>query len=118
MPVFSPDNRFIAARYDSDAGTDGVAIFSAEGGPRLWQFPIPGQEWQRVYWVSNDEISYIKNVDGYSNIWSDELRSGVSRQVTDFNSDLIYAYAWSPDYKQLACQRGTMNSNVTVISEQ
>ena len=85
----------------------------------MWEFSIPMQDWQRVYWLpSGHEFSYIKNVDGYSNIWSYDLRTGESKQLTDFNSDLIYAYAWSPDYKQLACQRGTMNSNVTVISEQ
>lgn len=118
MPVFSPDNRFIAARYDIDGGSQGVAIFSAEGGRRLWEFSIPMQDWQRVYWLSDHELSYIRNVDGYSNIWSYDRRTGDSKQLTNFNSDLIYAYAWSPDYKQLACQRGTMSSNVTVVSEQ
>ena len=119
MPVFSSDNRFIAARYDLDGGSHGVAIFSAEGGGRLWEFSIPVQDWQRVYWLpSSRELSYIKNVDGYSNIWSYDLYTGESKQLTDFNSDLIYAYAWSPDYKQIACQRGTLRSNVTTISEQ
>jgi serine/threonine protein kinase len=118
MPVFSPDNRFIATRYDLDGGSQGVAIFPAEGGRHLWEFSIPVQDWQRVYWLSDHELSYIKNVDGYSNIWSHDLRSGESKQLTDFNSDLIYAYAWSPYYKQLACQRGMLSSNVTIVSEQ
>ncbi|HEU4508588.1 MAG TPA: protein kinase [Pyrinomonadaceae bacterium] len=118
MPVFSPDSKFIAARYDLDGGSTGVAILNAEGGRRLREFSVPMQDWQRVYWLSDHEFSYIKNVNGYSNIWSYDLRTGESKQLTDFNSDLIYAYAWSPDYKQLACQRGPMNNNVTIVSEE
>ena len=118
MPVFSPDNRFIAARSDIHSGSDGVAIFSASGGHPLRHLSIPVQDWQRVQWLpSGHELSFIKNVDGYSNIWSYDLHTGHSKQLTDFNSDLIYAYAWSPDYKQIACQRGTNISNVTIVSE-
>ena len=117
MPVFSLDNQFIACRYNLESGTSDVAIFPAEGGPPLRHFEIPIQEWQRLQWLPNDELSYVGNVDGYSNIWTYELRTGKRKQVTHFNSDRIYAYAWSPDYKQVACQRGTNISDVTMISE-
>jgi Tol biopolymer transport system component len=119
MPVFSLDGKSIAARYDLHGGSHGVAIFSADGGRPLSQFSIPVQDWQQVRWLpSGHELSFIKNVDGYSNIWSYDLHTGNSKQLTNFNSDLIYAYAWSPDYKQLACQRGSMSSNVTIVSDQ
>ena len=118
MPVFSPNNQLIAARYDLESGSRDVAIFSAEGGPPLRHFTIPIQEWQRVQWLQNNrELSYVKNVNGYSNIWSYDLDTGASKQITNFNSDLIYAYAWSPDFKQVATQRGTKTSDVTMISE-
>jgi Tol biopolymer transport system component len=117
MPAFSPDNQFIACRYNLESGTRDVAIFSAEGGQPLRHFEIPRQEWQRLQWINNHELSYIANENGYSNIWSYNLDTGVSRSLTNFNSDLIYAYAWSPDYKQIACQRGTNISDVTMISE-
>jgi hypothetical protein len=90
----------------------GWAIFSAHGGQLLWHSSSV-QEWQQAHWLpSGRELSYVKNVDGYSNIWSYDLYTGDSKQLTNFNSDQIYAYAWSPDYKQVACQRGTKISNV------
>jgi TolB protein len=118
MPAFSPDNQFIAGRYNLQSDSRDLAIFSAQGGAPLRYVSIPIQEWQRVQWLrSGRELSYVKNVDGYSNIWSYDLDTGTSKQVTNFNSDQIYAYAWSPDYKQLASQRGTKISQVIVMSE-
>jgi Tol biopolymer transport system component len=116
MPVFSPDSQSIAARYDLDSGTRDAAIFSAQGGPPLTKFPIPIQEWQRLEWLPDRSVSYIKTIDGASNIWSFDPRTGTSKQLTYFISDQIFSYAWSPDYKQLACQRGTKVSDVTMIS--
>jgi len=116
MPVFSPDNQFIAGRYDEVSGSRGVAIFSAEGGEPLKHFNVPVQEWQSVQWLRNGhEVSYVKNVDGYSNIWTYDLDTGVSKQITRFNTDQIYAYAWSPDYKQIACLRGNKFPNVATM---
>jgi Tol biopolymer transport system component len=118
MPVFSPDNQFIAGRSNIESDSRDVAIFSAQGGPPLRHVPIPIQEWQCIQWLPNsNKLSFIKYENGYSNIWSYDLDTGESRQLTNFNSDRIYAYAWSPDYKQVACQRGTNISDVTMISE-
>lgn len=116
MPVFSPDSRLIAARYHLNSGSRNLAIISAEGGQPLSQVAIPLVEWQRVQWLDGHTLSYIKNVDGYSNIWSYDLDSKEEKQLTYFNSDQIYAYSWSPDFKQVACQRGPVFSNVTIIS--
>ena len=116
MPVFSPDNQFIAARYDNEAGTHDVAIFPAQGGQPLKYFNVPVQEWQSVKWLSSQQVSYVKNVGGYSNIWTYDLETGAEKQITHFNSDQIYAYAWSPDHKHIACLRGSKINNVTMIS--
>jgi eukaryotic-like serine/threonine-protein kinase len=117
MPIFSPDNQTIACRYDLVSGSDDGAIFSAQGGRPLQHFPIPNQDWQQLRWLAPRRLSYVVNNDGYSNIWSYDLDTGATQQLTNFNSDQIYAYAWSPDYKRIACQRGTRSSDVTIISE-
>jgi serine/threonine protein kinase len=117
MPVFSPDSQLLACRYNFQSGSRDIAIFSAQGGRPVRRFDIPIQEYQRVYWLNDHELSYVKNVDGYSNVWSYDLNTGDSKQLTNFNSDQIYAYAWSPDFKQIAAQRGTRISDVTMINE-
>lgn len=117
MPVFSPNNQFIACRSNSESKSPKVVIFSAQGGQPLRDLAIPVQEWQRVQWLNDHELSFINNVNGYSNISSYNIDTGTSKQLTNFNGDRIYAYAWSPDYKQVACQRGTNISDVTMITE-
>ena len=118
MPVFSPDNQYVACRYNEDSDASDVAIFPAQGGPALRYIKVPKQEAQVVRWLRDGrQLTYVKNVDGYSNIWSIDLDTGAEKQLTNFNSDQIYAYAWSPDYKQVASQRGTKISDVTIISE-
>jgi Tol biopolymer transport system component len=117
MPVFSPDNQFIAARYNLDSGSRDGAIFSAQGGQPLKYFPVPIQEWQRLQWLNDHEVSYIKNTNGYSNIWSYDFNTEAAKQLTNFNSNRIYAYAWSPDFKQVVCQRVADIRDVTMISE-
>lgn len=118
MPVFSPDSQFIAGRFDTVSGSRNVAIFPAQGGEPLTYFDVvPIQDWQSVKWIRDRrEFSYVKNVDGYSNIWTYDLDTRTSKQITHFKSEQIYAYAWSPDFKQIACLRGTKNNNVVMIS--
>jgi len=118
MPVFSPDSQLIACRYDEDSDTYDVAIFPAQGGEPLRQFKVPKKEYQSVRWFRDSRhLTFVRNDNGYSNIWGYSLDTGAETQLTHFSSDQIYAYAWSPDYKQVACQRGTKSSDVTILSE-
>jgi len=118
MPAISPDNQLVACRYDEDSDVDDVAIFPAHGGRALRYIKVPKQEYQWVRWfMDSRHLSFVRNDNGYSNIWSYDLDTGAEKPLTNFNSDQIYAYAWSPDYKQLASQRGTKISDVTIISE-
>jgi len=115
MPVSSPNGQFIAGRYDNESGSDGLAIFSAKSGEQLRQIPLPRFDWQRVYWLSNNSVSYIDKADGLANIWSYDLDSGAKKQLTNFNRKQIFAYGWSPDNKMLACQLGNRTKNVVVL---
>ena len=117
MPTFSPDSQLIACRYDPAADGPDVAIFPAQGGEPLQHVEVPRQEWQTLRFVQNNgEMSFVKNEGGYSNLWIRDLKTGTSRQITNFKSEQIYAYAWSPDYKQIALLRGTKTNNVAIIS--
>jgi Tol biopolymer transport system component len=118
MPVFSPDSRRIAARYDLESGSRDVAIFSADGGPALQRMPIPILDWQRVQWLDNQTLSYIDVADGVSNLWLYDLNTKNSRQLTFFDSEQIVAYGWSPDFKHVACQRVNNTSDVTIHSSE
>jgi serine/threonine protein kinase/WD40 repeat protein len=120
MPVFSPDGQFVAYRYyDAEAGLRGIAIRPFQGGQPILRLPIPVMDWQRVQWTSNGQaLTYVDSVRGTQNIWSYDLHSNSRKQLTDFKADQIFAYAWSPDYKQLACQHGAEVRDVVLINNQ
>jgi eukaryotic-like serine/threonine-protein kinase len=116
MPAFSPDGQFLIGRYDEILGTDDeLAIFSHQGGEPLRRIPLRRLDWQHVYWLSNNSVSYIDKIDEFSNVWSYDLDTGVKKQLTNFNRKQIFAYGWSPGYKMLACQLGTRTKNVVLL---
>ena len=115
MPAFSPDNQFIVARYDLESGTKDTLILSAATGEIVKRISVPNLEWQRVLWLSQNAVSFVEKVDGYPNIFSYDIDSGQKKQLTNFNRNQIFSYAWSPGYKLLACQLGSKTSNVVTI---
>lgn len=114
MPVISPDNQLIAYRYRGE-----IAIMPVKGGEPIQRLPIPVMDWQQVQWTADGHaLMYVMTVNGTSNIWSYDLVTGSTKQLTNFIADRIFAYAWSADYTQLACQRGSELADVILISEQ
>jgi serine/threonine protein kinase len=120
MPIVSPDGQFFACRYLVEGGSREIAIFPLSGGHPIARLPIPVMDWQRIQWTANGRaLTYVDTVNGISNIWSYDLASRLPKQLTDFKTDeTTFAYAWSPDYKQLACLRGTNIRDVMIFSHQ
>lgn len=120
MPVVSPDGQFIACRYyDAPNGLRGIAVLPSQGGAPLQRLPIPVMDWQRVQWTANSEaLTYVDNSSGTPNIWSYNLASHERKQLTFFNADQIFAYSWTPDFKQLASQHGSELRDVILMTKQ
>jgi len=119
MPVVSPDNRSMAGRYNVENGGTVIAIIPVQGDLPVKLLPIPVRLFQRVQWISNGHaLTYIQADDGVSNIWSYNLNDGSKQQLTNFQDDRIFAYAWSPDNKQLVCERGAeVNDVITIVNQ-
>ena len=119
MPIVSPDGQFMACRYLVEGGSREIAIFRFDGGAPIERLPIPVMEWQRIQWKPDGRaLTYVDTVNGVSNIWSYDLADRSKKQLTDFKTtEQIFAYSWSPDFKQLACLRGTETRDVTLISK-
>jgi serine/threonine protein kinase len=118
MPIVSPDGQRFACRYLVEGGSREIAIFPITGGNPIERLPIRVMDWQRIQWTANGRaLTYVDRVNGISNIWSYDLASGLAKQLTDFRTDeTTFAYAWSPDYKKLACLRGTNIRDVMLFS--
>lgn len=64
------------------------------------------------------ELAYIDSRNGSSNIWTIRIDGkGEAKPLTDFKTDGISNFAWSPDGKRLAIVRGTTISDAVFINE-
>jgi serine/threonine protein kinase/Tol biopolymer transport system component/tetratricopeptide (TPR) repeat protein len=62
-----------------------------------------------------NEITYVDNAGGTSNIWAQPLDGRPPRALTNFKSQQIFAFDWSPSGK-LTYSRGTITSDVVLIT--
>ncbi len=117
VPAVSPDGKLIACRYwDETSNSQAVAIIRFAGGAPIHTFKISIHEWQRIRWTPDGSaLTYVDIRGGVSNVWKQPLE-GRPSQITFFTSDQIFSYDWSPDGKQLACERGLETTDVVLMS--
>lgn len=116
VPAISPDGQMIACRYYIDDGLMGVAIISVNGGPPLKLLPIPLVDWQKIRWTPDGRaLTYVDDRNNVYNIMRQPVDGSSPQQLTSFQSEQIYSYDWSPDFSQLACERGAEFSDVVTV---
>lgn len=103
-PDVSPDGRFVAVWTNSDqASRAKVAITSTQSG-KIEQV-LADIEGERIDWTPDSKgISFVRTVEGVSNIWTQPISGGVARQETKFTSEAIRNFEWFPDGR-LLCSR-------------
>jgi Tol biopolymer transport system component len=117
-PVISPDGKQIGFGFIDEQATPRRWRFTfvpLEGGPPAKVFDLP--PWQIRGAPDGRALTYVDTQNGVSNIWALPLDGGAPRQLTNFTTDQIFAYAWSRDGKLLACARGSQNSDVVLITD-
>jgi Tol biopolymer transport system component len=116
-PTISPDGKFIACSYREDEPTGSrLAVFSIDGGE-----PIKSFEWappSAVYrWTSDGKaLTYLRTIGGTSTLWRQPLDGGPAQQVTDFNSNQVFAIDWSRDGKWLVYSKGKSVRDAILLS--
>ena len=77
----------------------------------------PGsQEWQPRWTPDGKAITYVRREQQVDNLWLQPLNGGPARQLTEFSSDQIYKFAWSPDGRNLAVARGRRGYDLVLIT--
>jgi eukaryotic-like serine/threonine-protein kinase len=115
-PKVSPDGKLIACYYwDEKPDTQLViALIPFEGGQPVKTLNIPSAG---VRWTQDGSaLTYVDTRSGVANIWSQPIDGGKPVQLTDFKSDLIFAFDWSRDWRQLAVARGIVTSDVVLFN--
>jgi Tol biopolymer transport system component len=92
-----PDSPVLSLDPDSRLKVSGRGIHFAPDGQAL------------AYTITDD-----KNVD---NLWLQPLDGKPGRQITQFHSDSIFGFDWSPDQKKLLVSRGHLESDVILLRD-
>lgn len=118
-PTLSPDGKWIAYnRLDEASGQWQVAVLPIDGEaePTIFDAPSPNT-FRAIRWTPDGRsVAYPITADGVSNIWSQLLDGSPPSPLTNFKDQLIFDFAWSRDGKHLALSRGSVNSDVVLIS--
>jgi serine/threonine protein kinase/Tol biopolymer transport system component len=121
-PAISPDGKTIACVYRRDPHAPfKLALIAASGGQPVKEFDISSDapylstQWQLRFSPDGRALDYIVNRGGVSNIWRQPLDGTQPKPITDFKSDLIFAFDWSRDGKQLALSRGTVTRDAVLV---
>jgi Tol biopolymer transport system component len=62
-------------------------------------------------------IVYVAREKGVDNLWSQALDGSNRKQLTSFDKDLIFRYAFSQDGKQIAIERGNIESDAFLFRD-
>jgi Tol biopolymer transport system component len=116
----SSDRTRIAYAYlqlEGDRVRSILAVGPSEGGEPTVTIPDPPAASFYAWAPTGDAIDFEKETAGTGNLWRLPLAGGTPRQLTHFTSLRIFAFAWSPDGKQLVLTRGEATQDVVLISD-
>jgi serine/threonine protein kinase/Tol biopolymer transport system component len=93
-----------------------LKVIPFEGGTPLYQFDWPPSASGPRWAPGGEAVEYVLTRNGVSNVWQQKLTGGPPKQITNFESGLIFYFEWSPNGGQLALTRGNLSSDVVLIS--
>ncbi|HZH33870.1 MAG TPA: protein kinase [Pyrinomonadaceae bacterium] len=118
----SPDGSLIASTYrEKDENPSfSIGIYSingAEKGVRLLKPAAGARLFVPLRWSPDGKaVVYVVGKGGADNLWIHPIDEKLPpRQLTDFTSDRIYSFDFSPDGKRLALARGRRSSRVVLF---
>jgi len=121
-PVISPDGKWVASLFSPEPEQEAIAVLSFNDGTLATRIPLTRDTLAvasagKLQWTPDGKaLAYVKARGGVSNLWSQPLDGSPAKPLTNFQTGQIFSFAWSRDGKQLALTRGTVSSDVILIS--
>jgi len=124
-PQFSPDGKWIAAYFqDEKAGSPWrILIAPIDGGGSFRVIdPVAAPDkiaiGVGITWTPDGRsIWYVNTRDGAANLYSQSIDGGAPKQLTKFTDNGVGTFSFSRDGKTIAFMRGTIRSDVVLISD-
>jgi DNA-binding winged helix-turn-helix (wHTH) protein/Tol biopolymer transport system component len=116
FPAMSPDGKAIAAISGKK-----VVLVQSSSGEIIKTFDITpetnsGSGLRPLRWaLDGHSIYFVTQINGVSNIWKQPIDGSLATQITTFESGRIFNFVFSPDGKQFALSRGSIDSDVVLI---
>lgn len=120
-PTLSPDGKLVA--YNTVEGQETnlknvIVVASSTDGKILYTRDTDPRGGRRLRFTPDGQsLTYQVDEQGVSNLWTMRLSGGPPTKLTDFNSDLIFDFAWSRDGKKLALSRGRNSRDVVLLTD-
>ncbi len=118
-PTVSPDGKWVAmfVVVPKDLLYK-LAYLPIAGGEPVKVFDVTPPEIPVVRWSADSRmLTYVNTQQGISNIWGQPIDGSPAKQLTEFKSDRIFRFAWSPDGKMLLCERGFYVNDVVLMRD-
>ncbi|MGI9069594.1 MAG: protein kinase domain-containing protein [Pyrinomonadaceae bacterium] len=114
--AMSPDGKLVALRYFA---TNKIAIVPFAGGEPLKILDV-SRNFRDVGlgWTADSKaIIYADARDNADNLWGLPVDGGPAKQLTSFDSGLIFAFQISSDGKRVVLSRGTQTDDVILLRD-
>lgn len=114
----SADGKWIASEEVSEADHKlSIRIDPTGGGKPTLVDADPRMASTPVFSPDNKSIVYVVREKGVDNLWAQALDGTNRKQLTSFDKDLIFRYAYSQDGKQIAIERGNIESDAFLFHD-
>ncbi len=121
--VFSADGKTLAyivevVDAETQRGQEKVALLDlGSSAPRLVDVDPHISSGGLHFTPDGKGIAYPVNNNGVDNIWIQPLDGSARKQITNFTSEQITSFNWSPDGKSLGVLRSHSESDVVLLQE-
>lgn len=114
----SPDGKFLAYPYRDSVPVPAtrLAIIPVDGGSPTKVLNAPGTVWGLLWSSDGKRLQYSFPRNGAYNILEQPITGGEPRQLTNFDSGIIFDFHWSQDGKRLLMARGEGTSDAALLS--
>ena len=115
--ALSPDGMLAAGiGWDTERQRQSIGVLDLANPAALKILPIGPRA---VSWMPAGRVlGYVDAKEGTDNVWIVPYAGGQAKQVTRFTDQFIFAFAWSQDGKRLALSRGTVSTDVVLLTAQ